>query len=756
MDQPGYVAILKSRLEAATLALATLALAAWIPLAAQSGGSDAHVVSGLRVELPPPDSSQRRGVDAELRIALFDLAANRPLAALDRLEWLRSSSLAMELDSGRGAARAAGARAAGAGEAARRSSRADLLFLLAESYSRLGMVGSFREVAGALEQTPGAERYAPVVGSRLMLDAYRRGDFARVRELARSVRAAPGGELLPLPSLLDGLAAYQQGRYAESRAAFARVRAEGGVYAPYAQLMDALAQMGGDTTRAPEALGALHSLAQVATGAFGDHVRLIAAELAYESGQYESAVASARGVGAGTGLAPQALLARGWALYRNGDLAEARSAFAEFAAKYPLLPERDEARLMAGQAMLEGGNAAGAEGYFQAMADSVALELAALRSQSPARLSEGARTLVAARAAGIAFMSFPRDGKTLAFPEGSAGDISTMLAAFQGSEMPPARGGPHIVSVADIERRLQTAEPKLDASFPRRLLYTPAGKESAQSYAVRAQQLADADVRVALAEYGVHEQVEANQMRIAALEELQVIVALHEKRLSSDAAVVAATRDSLAAMRTVLARGRERVRQAVLARISETQSMAARNRFMIDSVRGSLEGNLAADDAETLGLEAQTAASFDQLASLVRGGLDALVQRHPVFATADSIAGRLRAADSLHRQVRSVLAADSVAAGSLLAELRAAESARTTAARDALAAAQQERAAAERELVALLDADLRTRALSLAGELQRDREAAEYGSANAAFFRAIEPAGGTEARSGAGEGERTP
>lgn len=732
MDQPGYFAILSTRVEKIALTLAALLLAAWPPVGAQqSSASEPRVVSGVRTTLAPPDSSQARGVDTELRIALFDLAAGQPLAALDRLEWLRSSPLSMELDSTRG----------GAAGRARGSSRADLLFLLAESYQRLGMTNAFREVSGALAQTPGAERYAPLVGSQLMLDSYARGDYARVRELARTVSPAAAGGRMPLINLVDGLAAYQLGRYADARAAFAKVRADGGVYAPYAQLMDALSQMGGDTTRVQDALGALRSLAQVSTGSFGDHVRLIAAELAYESGQYESAVASARGVGAGTGLAPQALLAQGWSLYKSGDLTGARTAFAEFASKYPLLPERDEARLMAGQAMLEGGDAPGAESYFQAMADSVAIELGSLRSESQLLLTEGARTLVTARAAGIAFLNFPRDGKTLAFSEGSAGDVSSMLAGFAGAAPPPPRSGPRIVSVADIERRVQSSEPRLAASFPRRLLYTPARKEAAQSYPAQAQKLADADVRVALADYDVNEQVELNRMKIAALEELQLLVNLHEKRLASDAAVVSATRDSLAAMRGALARGRERVRQAVLSRIAETQKMAASNRAMVDSVRRSLDASGAAGDAETLDLEAQTATDFADFASLVQGGLETLVDRHPVFATADSIATRLRAADSLHTQVRSVLAADSVVASETLAGLRARESQRTTEARTALAAAERERAAAERELVALLDADLRARATELAGQLQRDREAAEYGSANAAFFRAIEPAG---------------
>ena len=752
MDEPGYLTILRSQLPALARAFAPLALAAWLPLSAQQpAGSGARVVSGLRVKVAPPDSNQVRGVDAELRVALFDLASNRPLAALNRLEWLRTSDAAAVLDSSRGGS--SSARSAAGHDAG--SSRADLLFLLAESYNRLGMASSFHAAAAALAEAPGGQRYASIVGSQLMLEAYRRGDYAKVRELARATSAADGaGGRSPLASLLSGLAAYQEGDFQGARASFAAVRAEGGVYAPYAQLMDALALMGGDTTRSLETLGALRSLAQVATGAFGDHVRLIAAELAYESGEYTSAVANARGVGASSGLAPQALLTQGWALYRDSELDAARAAFAGFADRYPLLPERDEARLMAGQAMLEAGDADGASRYFQAMADSVAIEAAALRSQSPSALSEAARTLVAARASGIAFVNFPRDGKTLALPDGAGGDVSSMLATFAGAPAPPPHSGPQIVSVADIEQRLRTADPALDAGFPRRLLYTPASRTAAESYASRAQQLSDADVQVALARYKLGEQVEANQMKVAALEELQLLVSLNEKELEADAGVVSATRDSLASMRTALAQGRDRVRRAILASVADTRRMAALNRSMIDSVRRSFTGSDDAADSEVLDTEEQTAAAFDELAVLLQGGLDSLIARHPVFALADSLGDRLQAADSLHGEARAVLAADSIAAGQALAALRAKESDRTTAARAALAAAESRRAAAERELVSLVDADLHARALALAGELQRDQEAAEYGSANAAFFRAIEPNGG--ARAGSGTKGQTP
>jgi hypothetical protein len=63
------------------------------------------------------------------------------------------------------------------------------------------------------------------------------------------------------------------------------------------------------------------------------------------------------------------------------------------------------------------------------------------------------------------------------------------------------------------------------------------------------------------------------------------------------------------------------------------------------------------------------------------------------------------------------------------------------AARASLAQAETERAAAEAQMVQLVDGELRTRAASLLAALQHDREAADYGSASAAFFRALELSG---------------
>ena len=62
-----------------------------MPIAAQQ-----PVLADTAKHTPPPTgpvivtpaADQPRGVDAEIRTALFDLVNNKPLAALSRLEWL--------------------------------------------------------------------------------------------------------------------------------------------------------------------------------------------------------------------------------------------------------------------------------------------------------------------------------------------------------------------------------------------------------------------------------------------------------------------------------------------------------------------------------------------------------------------------------------------------------------------------------------------------------------------------------------------
>jgi hypothetical protein len=77
-----------------------------------------------------------------------------------------------------------------------------------------------------------------------------------------------------------------------------------------------------------------------------------------------------------------------------------------------------------------------------------------------------------------------------------------------------------------------------------------------------------------------------------------------------------------------------------------------------------------------------------------------------------------------------------------LTRLNGAESDRTKAAKKDVTAAEQRRTAAEQQMVALLDGELRARVAQMVEALRRSREAADYGSASAAFFMAIDAKGG--------------
>src|SRR5436309_10327012 len=109
------------------LSLAALALVA-LPLQAQQRPT----ATGTRLTLadtsmlPPIDPA--RALEAEVRVALNDLLANRTVSALQRLQWLASLP-------------ATSAPMGSTSETLR--GRGDMLFLLAEAQYRLGMDSAF-------------------------------------------------------------------------------------------------------------------------------------------------------------------------------------------------------------------------------------------------------------------------------------------------------------------------------------------------------------------------------------------------------------------------------------------------------------------------------------------------------------------------------------------------------------------------------------------------------------------------------------
>ena len=111
-----------------------------------------------------------RTVDAEVRVAMFELASGEELRGAEPPR--------------------APLHARRAGLVERRGpERAALHFLLAQSYYRLGMLAPFRREAEAA-LAAGQSRYASVLRPQLLVEAYRTGDYARAATLARDIRPA--------------------------------------------------------------------------------------------------------------------------------------------------------------------------------------------------------------------------------------------------------------------------------------------------------------------------------------------------------------------------------------------------------------------------------------------------------------------------------------------------------------------------------------------------------------------------------------
>ncbi len=694
-----------------------------------------------------PAPSQPLGVDAEVRMALFELMGDEWVAALGRLEWLRDSPVAFT-ETG----------------SAELHGRRDLLFLLAQAYYRLGMSDRFRATAEALGSGASTgDRYAGVIQPQLLLDAYRRGDYERALQIAGSITAGDASpEIRGLAMLVSGLTSYQMGRYPQARASFATARQGGGPYAGYAQYMDALALLRADTSQAAAALAALQSLAQGAGGEFADQVRLTAAQLAYEAERYPESAALAEAIAPASGLASQALLTRAWALYKADQVEAAGAAFAEFATRYPQLPEQEETALMSAQVLLQLGRTTEAQQIFERVADSASAQAGSLGARARAGMADAARALVGARAAGLLYLTEPASGKSLALDESAGSGAGVLAAAFGDSATTatiPNVDAVDIVSLDDISARLDAIAPGgavATATFPRRIVFVSATSGSSGSeYARQAQQLYAADVAVALARHRLGAALTALAMRIATLERLQEMATAQNAAFDQTAATLALAQDSLGRLSARLDVVGTRLRQIFGAQADVTRLLATENSAMIDSIRTAMAGSLGESERTVLNLEAQTATIYNNLATFIETNLDRAIAGHPVLALADSVRAHSDSLRALLAETRQVVASTTEQLAAELARLRAGEPEEVRSMRSALAAAESQRASVEGSVVALVSAELDARAGRMVADLKRDAEAAEFGSASAAFFQAIDAGDATTpAGSGSTSGQR--
>jgi hypothetical protein len=246
------------------------------------------------------------------------------------------------------------------------------------------------------------------------------------------------------------------------------------------------------------------------------------------------------------------------------------------------------------------------------------------------------------------------------------------------------------------------------------------------------------DVRLALATYRLQEQVDAQHSRIAALEELRLLLVRGDSGLAGNARQIAATQDSLERMKGVLEEARDRVRATLRGQIEATRKEAALNVRLLDSVKTSLGASLNSAEADALAMEQRTATTYTGIADMVERGLEQSLNQHPAFVLRDSLIVRLARAHVLHDTTAAVLNADSLLVAMALAQQQSRESDAVLARRADVGAAASQRAAAEGALVALLDEELRARAAGLVARLAHDREAADYATASAAFFKAMD------------------
>lgn len=671
---------------------------------------------------PQPD--QTAAVDAEVRIALFDLLADRPLSAMSRLRVLQTGS-ETQLEGGAGA-----------------YGQREVQFLLAQSYARLGMSNAFRSTAASLLQG-GDSQYEPILRLQLLLDAYRSGAYQDAVSLASAARGTDPG----LSALVGGLANYRLGNWAAARTSFDAAASAGGSYGGYARYMSALSQMAGDTAQTQAAVTALEALAADALGEFADQVNLTIAQLAYQRGDFAAAGTAAGRVSADGGMAAQAALTRAWSLYKAAQLDAAAQAFNEFATRYPQLPQRDEARLMVGQVLLQQGRLDDAGAHFQRIADSLTLDVAALTQSREAAMAQAARAFVQARAATMLFLQSPATGKALAVPDNLGLDQATLATAL-GSAMPATpveQLRPELVTLADVSPRLDSVATGAGPGFPRRVAYVFGGPGKTQAEFVRrAEALREADVAVALARYRLAEQLAAHQARLTLIERMQQMLAEATGRLDTLARELTAARDSLARVSAAAEEERQILHEMMQREAEAVRLDAAGNARRIDSMRTSFRGIMSPDDDSLMAIEQRIAASYQQLADNVLIGLDRLFARHPVIAMRDTVQGHIDSTETLLAATRLTIASTNQILADEAARMRAAESERTGSARSVVAAAEASRTSAETAVLVAVEAELRARAEQLLGITRRDVEAAEFGAASASFFKAVGTTSGTE------------
>ena len=670
-------------------------------------GSDTTII-------PPLDRG--RAVDAEIRVALYELMTGDAIAALSRLRPLNAGT-----------------------ESAERH------FLIAECYYRLGMDDSLRTEAATLAAMPEASRFQPLMQAQLLLAAYRDGDYARAAEQARTLGADQSG----ITSLLGGLAAYRLGQEPAARSAFEAVQATSGPYKTYAQYMLTLMSLKSDTANGvATAMLALDSLVPSAQNPASDQLHLTLAQLAYEGAQYDRSATEAGLVSATGGLRAPALFTGAWASFRGGKPQAAGDLFATYARDYPQLPARDEGRLMHAQVALQLHQDDSASRAFKSVADSISAETQGLGANASG-LRGGARLLVNARVADVLLLGDVAGGKAVTFPDLAVSGIDALSVAVPNApSVTPTVPAPTPVSVEALAQRLDSAgidsagaaKAGVSAGAPllRRAVFMPVSDASTRGELVKGlANLRDADVGVELADQSVRAEKANILLQVANLKRMREMIQGEQDSLRSGFGPLAVAEDSLARVTANVDSAYFTLHRLIMAQTSDLRDLSTENNKKLDSVQRSLSGSASTADLAYLEQEHETANIYRRIADEVDAHLDSAIGHNPAFALRDTVRQRGERTRALIVQTRAAGAVAAAAVDSAQAHVETGRSETRLTLRAALQAAQARRETVANALVVTVDRELTARGIALAAAMRRDLEAAEFGSATASFFRAI-------------------
>ncbi len=649
---------------------------------------------------------------AEIGSALFELIADRPVAAARRLEWLRAHPAGRSLSESSAA-------------------EAELRFLLSTAYFRMGSSSRFRELAEPLLNAVAPER-AAALRAQLAMDAYARG------ETAEAVALVPAGSSDPLLRFVAGLAHYRGGNFAAARETFGGLRTSSGAYGPFARYMSALSLASAEPSRTMEAVDSLRALATDDADGELAHVALHAgARLAYAVRRYDVAAQLGGEVPVSSGDYLPAATVRAWALYHRQQLEAAASLFSDIADHHPDTPEGAAARVMAAQVLLEAGRPSAAADAFAGASTLLAGHAQAVASVEATAVAAASRAIVAARTTDMFFVDASSAMANVAAPTSEAANAAALLG--DRVEGMIDRAMPMLVSIGARERWLAELGPRIRSGFPLRIMREPSsGRVDGAEHERAVLAVREADVEVAIARFALREAEQRNAVRLAQLSGLERLVSAESAGLMAVERRLHATHDSLARVLGSLGESRDRVRRFVRSQIEATRELASENSAIADSVAESLAGHLSATEREVVTLERATAVEFASLARMVDGGLETAIARHPVFAHHDSVGARLEQNRVLLGQARSQIAATSRIALSELDRQRDLAPPELLGARAMLDVAVQRRRDAEERLRSLVEQELLGRAARALAFLRRDVEVADFGAASSMFFAAVQ------------------